>query len=101
MIVKGKSYQSIWLDENDDSTVRYINQLLLPFEFRVDMLRSSGDVVDAIKEMRVRGAPLIGVTAAYGVALQMAADPSDAALAHAVDAAPRLRISSGLPNETA
>ena len=69
MIVKGKSYQSIWLDENDDSTVRYINQLLLPFEFRVDMLRSSGDVVDAIKEMKVRGAPLIGAAAAFGVYL--------------------------------
>ena len=69
LIVKGRSYQSIWLDEENDSTVRFINQKVLPFEFRVDILRSSTDVVDAIGEMKVRGAPLIGATAAFGIYL--------------------------------
>jgi methylthioribose-1-phosphate isomerase len=69
LIVNGRSYQSIWLDGEDDRMVRFINQLLLPFEFRVDALRSSGDVLNAIREMKVRGAPLIGAAAALGVYL--------------------------------
>jgi len=69
LIVNDRPYQSIWLDENDQSSVRFINQQVLPFEFRVDTLRSSTDVTDAIREMKVRGAPLIGAAAAFGIYL--------------------------------
>src|SRR5690606_23250457 len=52
----------------------------LPHEFRVVTLKTVEDVATAIRDMWVRGAPLIGVTAAYGMAIAMRADPSDAAL---------------------
>ena len=69
MIVGCKPYQSIWMDENDNTLIRFINQQVLPFEFRVDTLSSSSDVISAIREMKVRGAPLIGAAAAFGVYL--------------------------------
>jgi len=67
MIVGGKTYQSIWTDTSDPKTVNYINQRLLPFEFRIDTISSSEDALVAIRDMKVRGAPLIGVTGALGV----------------------------------
>ena len=67
MIVKGKTYQSIWLDEAD--VIRFINQQILPFEFRVDGINNSAGVVSAISEMKLRGAPLIGAAAALGIYL--------------------------------
>ena len=57
-----------------------IDQRWLPHELRIVTLRTVDDVAVAIRDMWVRGAPLIGVTAAYGVAVAMAADPSDAHL---------------------
>jgi methylthioribose-1-phosphate isomerase len=66
--------------------VEILDQTLLPHVVQVARLRSMDDAAEAISVMRVRGAPLIGATAAYGVALAMREDPSDAALsaAHAV-----------------
>ena len=58
----------IWLDK-DSGIVKVINQRLLPHEFVISDLRSVDDVINAIKQMVVRGAPLIGVTGAYGVYL--------------------------------
>jgi methylthioribose-1-phosphate isomerase len=84
MNVDGIPYRSIWLGE-DGRTVRIIDQTRLPHEFRIVDLASMADAAVAIRDMWVRGAPLIGATAAYGVALQMAEDPSDAALARAYD----------------
>ncbi len=69
MNVGGKPYQSIWPDPVDPDRIHIVNQLLLPFEFRVDAIRSFAEALDAIRTMKVRGAPLIGVTAAYGVYL--------------------------------
>ncbi|HEV7558436.1 MAG TPA: S-methyl-5-thioribose-1-phosphate isomerase, partial [Kofleriaceae bacterium] len=64
----------------DGTTVRVIDQTQLPHRFVVHELARVDDAVAAIRTMIVRGAPLIGATAAYGIALAMAADPSDAML---------------------
>lgn len=69
MLVDGKNYEGIWLDENDPAVVKVINQQKLPFSFETADLRSVEDVWQAIREMVVRGAPLIGVTGAYGMYL--------------------------------
>jgi methylthioribose-1-phosphate isomerase len=78
MKVDGTAYRSIWCDAGGE--VRIIDQRWLPHEFRVVPLRSRADFATAIRDMWVRGAPLIGATAAWGVAMEMARDPSDAAL---------------------
>ncbi|MDP1730986.1 MAG: S-methyl-5-thioribose-1-phosphate isomerase, partial [Devosia sp.] len=65
---------------DDNKSVDIIDQRWLPHEFRVVTLRTIDDVAAAIREMWVRGAPLIGVAAAYGVAIAMKDDCSDAAL---------------------
>jgi methylthioribose-1-phosphate isomerase len=78
MKVEGKHTRSIWL-EPDGWSVGAIDQRRLPHEFVVERLTT----LDAIRSMLVRGAPLIGATAAYGIALAMRADSSDAALDHA------------------
>jgi len=77
--VAGRHYRTIWL-AGDGAAVDIIDQRWLPHAFRVATLRSIDDVAVAIREMWVRGAPLIGVTAAYGVAIRMRENPSDAAL---------------------
>jgi methylthioribose-1-phosphate isomerase len=77
--VGDRHYRTIWLN-GDGRSVDIIDQRWLPHEFRVATLRNVEDVAVAIRDMWVRGAPLIGVTAAYGMAIAMAADPSDAAL---------------------
>ncbi len=69
MLVNGKPYQTIWPDEHDQGTIRYIDQRFLPFRFVTGELHTSEDAFTAIREMKVRGAPLIGVTAAFGVYL--------------------------------
>src|SRR4029077_9935031 len=79
MKVDGRHFRSIWL-ETDGWSVGAIDQRRLPHEFVVAHLVSAEDAADAIRTMLVRGAPLIGATAAYGVALAMRADASDAAL---------------------
>jgi len=83
--VDGKPYRTIWLDA-DGTTVQAIDQTLLPHQFVVRDLRAMEDAERAIRTMIVRGAPLIGAAAAYGMALAMAADPSDASLKRAYDA---------------
>src|ERR1700720_2602455 len=82
MKVDGRHFSSIWL-EPDGWSVGAIDQRRLPHDFVVARLTTCDAAVDAIRSMLVRGAPLIGATAAYGVALAMRADGSDAALDHA------------------
>src|SRR5271166_3963800 len=77
--VSGRSYRTIWLNA-DGWGVDVIDQRWLPHEFRIATLSNVGDAATAVRDMWVRGAPLIGVAAAYGVALAMRADPSDASL---------------------
>lgn len=78
MKIDGKAFRSIWREP--DGTVKIIDQRWLPHELRIVPLRDRAEFAAAIREMWVRGAPLIGATAAYGVAVQMAADPSDGSL---------------------
>src|SRR5450755_1734764 len=79
MKVDGQHIRSIWL-EPDGCTVSAIDQRRLPHQFVVAQLESCDAAADAIRSMLVRGAPLIGATAAFGMALAMRADHSDAAL---------------------
>ena len=79
MKVDGRPYRTIWLSR-DGSSVDVIDQRWLPHEFKVATLRNVAEAATAIRDMWVRGAPLIGATAAYGLALAMREDPSDAAL---------------------
>lgn len=83
MRVHGQPRRTIQVVDGD-GTVAVIDQARLPFEFELRKLGSVGDAAVAIRDMVVRGAPLIGVTASYGVALAMRADPGDASLADAV-----------------
>ena len=75
-------YRSIWVE---DDAVRIIDQTRLPHDFVVVTLDTLERAAASIRDMWVRGAPLIGATAAYGVAVAMRADPSDAGLRHAHD----------------
>ena len=84
MKVSGRSYRTIWVNA-DGWGVDVIDQRWLPHAFRVATLRTLGEAATAIRDMWVRGAPLIGVTAAYGVALALREDPSDASLDAAWD----------------
>jgi len=79
MRVHGQQYRTIFLAD-DGCTVAVIDQTRLPFAFELRHLQSAEEAAEAIRDMIVRGAPLIGVTAAYGVALGMRLDPSDAGL---------------------
>ncbi|MBK8906659.1 MAG: S-methyl-5-thioribose-1-phosphate isomerase [Rhodospirillales bacterium] len=79
MKVDGRHYRSIWLAE-DGWSVEIIDQTRLPHEFVTARLATIADATRAIATMMVRGAPLIGATAAYGLCLQVRADASDAAL---------------------
>src|SRR5258707_1493483 len=79
MKVDGRHFRSIWL-EPDGWTVGAIDQRRLQHDFVVARMTDCDAAADAIRSMLVRGAPLIGATAAYGVALAMRADGSDAAL---------------------
>jgi methylthioribose-1-phosphate isomerase len=69
MNIGGKSYRTIWLDREDPGLVRIIDQLALPHCFVLGELRRAEDAVRAIRDMRVRGAGLIGATAAWGMYL--------------------------------
>lgn len=80
MNVNGQHYQSIWFDEADDS-VKIIDQARLPHRFEIVTLATLQDACYAIEAMQVRGAPLIGVTAAYGVYLALLEDPNQLAVA--------------------
>ena len=83
MKIAGVPTRTLWLA---DGAVRVIDQSRLPFEFRTVDLRSLADAVRAIRTMVVRGAPLIGATAAHGLALAVRDDPSDRAIEDAARA---------------
>ena len=66
MKINNKSYRTIWFENNK---VKIIDQTKLPHQFLIKELNSIQDAINAIKNMEVRGAPLIGATAAYGLVL--------------------------------
>lgn len=84
MKINGTPYRTIW-PTADNKAVEIIDQTILPHIFTTLRLESMRDAERAIKDMQVRGAPLIGVTAAYGVALSMRDHASDAALKASCD----------------
>ena len=84
MNVDGTPFRTIWLAD-DGETVEIIDQTRLPHAFAVIPLATCHDAAQAIISMQVRGAPLIGATAAYGLCLALRDDASDAALAAAYD----------------
>ncbi len=84
MKVDGTAYRSIWLDD-DGWGVRIIDQTRLPHRFEIVRLETLEDAAHAIRAMLVRGAPLIGATAAYGMCLALREDPSDDAMQRAYD----------------
>jgi methylthioribose-1-phosphate isomerase len=85
MKVGNKHYRSIWFDDTE-ACVKIIDQRWLPHEFEVITLESTEDFASAIREMRVRGAPLIGATAAWGMARAVRRDSSDTSIDQAWDA---------------
>ncbi len=68
MKIEGKEYRTIWFDEKNQA-VKIIDQTKLPHQFIIKDLKTVKDAINAIKVMEVRGAPLIGATAAYGLVL--------------------------------
>ena len=66
MKIEGKEYKTIWLEKN---VIKIIDQTKLPHQFIIKELKTVKDVINAIKNMEVRGAPLIGATAAYGLVI--------------------------------
>ena len=66
MIIQGKEYRTIWFENN---VVKIIDQTKLPYKFIIKDLKKVNDAINAIKTMEVRGAPLIGATAAFGLVL--------------------------------
>ena len=82
MKANGQHTRSVWV-EADGVTVGIIDQTVLPYRYATLRLETVADAARAIKTMQVRGAPLIGAVAAYGIALAMREDASDAALERA------------------
>ena len=66
MRIDGKEFRTIWYENN---VVKIIDQTKLPHKFVIKELKSVNEAINAIKVMEVRGAPLIGATAAYGIVL--------------------------------
>src|SRR5579862_4776633 len=79
MRIDGQDFRTIWTSGPGED-VEVIDQRVLPHRFETVRLASAEAAAEAIRDMTVRGAPLIGATGAYGLALAIRADPSDAAL---------------------
>ena len=82
MKIDGTPYRSVWVDPDDGWSVRIFDQTKLPWALEILRLTMVGQAAHAIRSMQVRGAPLIGAVAAYGVCLALRADASTAALEH-------------------
>jgi len=91
MNFQGKRWRTIWRNEDETGSIGVIDQRLLPHEFKTLTLRTMPECAEAIFNMTVRGAPLIGATAAYGICLALRDDPSDASLAAAYQALHKTR----------
>lgn len=92
MLVEGKPRRTIWLKPGDPDCIQIIDQRALPHAFVIEELRSLDDSIRAIRDMHVRGAPLIGATAAWGLylaAIQLEQENKD--IEHLRHAADRLR----------
>ncbi|OEK04050.1 S-methyl-5-thioribose-1-phosphate isomerase [Roseivirga misakiensis] len=90
MKIEGKHYHTIWLKDNNPEVIEVIDQRLLPHQMEVYEVNSVDEAAKAISDMVVRGAPLIGVTAAYGLYLACLKNPSND---HLIKAANTLKAS--------
>src|SRR3712207_9471951 len=84
MRIDGIPYRSVWVEPEDGWSVRILDQTRLPWALEILRLTDEAQVAHAIRSMQVRGAPLIGAVAAYGVALALRRDPSTETLDRAV-----------------
>ena len=91
MLVNGKSHHTIWAHPDNKEIIQVIDQRKIPFEFEVVDLKTPEDTFEAIKNMKVRGAPLIGITGAYGIYLGLVNDSSNDWKANLVDTANYLK----------
>lgn len=82
--IEGRAFRTIWR-EDDTGDVAVLDQAVLPHRIAIKSLRTCEEAADAISEMTVRGAPLIGATGAYGLALAMRERPDDASLVAAFE----------------
>ena len=80
MKVDGTAYRSVWVNRDDGWAVHILDQAKLPWSLDILRLTTLDQVAHAIRSMQVRGAPLIGATAAYGLCLALRVDASDAAM---------------------
>jgi methylthioribose-1-phosphate isomerase len=80
MKIDGTPYRSVWVDAHDNWSVRIIDQTKLPWSLDIIRLVDVAAAAYAIRSMQVRGAPLIGAVAAFGVALALRTDTSDTAM---------------------
>ncbi len=85
MKIDGTPYRCVWLDPSDGWSVRIIDQTKLPWSLEFLRLTTVAEAAHAIRTMQVRGAPLIGATAAYGMALALRADASTAGMERAAE----------------
>jgi hypothetical protein len=90
MKVGDKHYRSLWSDPAQ-GVVHIIDQARLPHVFETAAIRSADEMAQAIRSMRVRGAPLIGVAAAHGIALAVSRDSTDASISEASNQLRRTR----------
>ena len=92
MNYRGKHWRTIWRNEDDPGgSIGVLDQRLLPHEFNTLTLRTMEDCAEAIRNMTVRGAPLIGATAAYGMCFALRDNPGDEAVASAYGALHKTR----------
>jgi len=92
MNYQGKRWRTIWRNGDDENgSIGVIDQRLLPHEFETLTLRTMEDCAGAIRDMTVRGAPLIGATAAYGICFALRDDPGDAGFSAAYQALHKTR----------
>ena len=89
MKIEGKEYRTIWFENN---VIRIIDQTKLPHQFIIKDLKTLKDAINAIKIMEVRGAPLIGATAAYGLPILLGT-PLDRTVSKQYGLLKKLRIS--------
>src|SRR5687767_13181752 len=91
MKIDGVPYRSVWVDCEDGWSVRIFDQTRLPWAVEILRLTDEEQVAHAVRSMQVRGAPLIGAVAAYGVALALRQDASTANLDRVVQMLGRTR----------
>jgi methylthioribose-1-phosphate isomerase len=80
MNIDGTHYRSVWVDPDDGWSVRIIDQTKLPWSLEILRLTTAAQAANAIRTMQVRGAPLIGAVAAYGLCLALRADAGTEAM---------------------